>query len=205
MKKYLLILFAIITLSWMSCDTLTSIQNSINTPAALTDSEIIAGLKQALEVGTGNAVGILNKTDGYMGDAMVKILFPQEAQRAADKLRQLGMNKLVDDFVVTLNRSAEKAAAEAKPIFVDAVKQMTFADARNILSGPDNAATEYFKGKTTPALTSKFTPVISNALNTCNATKYWTDITSTYNKIPLVTKVETDLVKYTTGDRKSVV
>jgi hypothetical protein len=199
MKKYLLILFTVITLSWMSCDTLTSIQNSINTPAALTESEIIAGLKQALEVGTGNAVGFLNKTDGYFGDAMVKILFPQEAQRAADKLRQLGMGKLVDDFVVTLNRSAEKAAAEAKPIFVDAVKAMTFADARNILSGPDNAATEYFKGKTTPALTSKFTPVISNALNTCNATKHWTDITTTYNKIPLVTKVETDLVKYTTG------
>jgi hypothetical protein len=199
MKKYLFILFTVITLSWMSCDTLQSIQNSMNTPAGLSESEIIAGLKQALEVGTGNAVGILNKTDGYMGDAMVKILFPQEAQRAADKLRQLGMGRLVDDFVVTLNRSAEKAAAEAKPIFVDAVKQMTFSDARNILSGPDNAATEFFKSKTTPALTAKFTPVISNALNTCNATKHWTDITTTYNKIPLVTKVETDLVKYTTG------
>ena len=199
MKKYLFILFTVITLSWMSCDTLQSIQNSMNTPTALSESEIIAGLKQALEVGTGNAVGILNKTDGYMGDAMVKILFPQEAQRAADKLRQLGMGRLVDDFVVTLNRSAEKAAAEAKPIFVDAVKQMTFTDARNILSGPDNAATEFFKSKTTPALTAKFTPVISNALNTCNATKHWTDITSTYNKIPMVTKVETDLVKYTTG------
>ncbi|MFN8397740.1 MAG: DUF4197 domain-containing protein [Bacteroidia bacterium] len=199
MKKYLWVAFAVICLTWLSCDTLKSIENSINTPAPLSETEIVNGLKQALEVGTGNAVGILNKTDGYFGDALVKILFPSEAQRAADKLRQLGMGKLVDDFVMTMNRAAEKAAAEAKPIFVDAVKQMTFTDARNILQGPDNAATEYFKGKTTPALTSKFTPVISNALNSCNATKYWTDITSTYNKIPLVTKVETDLVKYTTG------
>jgi hypothetical protein len=199
MRKYLLILFAAVTLSWMSCDTLTSIQNSMNTPASLSESDIIAGLKEALSVGTGNAVGILNKTDGYLGDALVKIAFPAEAQRAADKLRQLGMGKLVDDFVTTLNRSAEKAAAEAKPIFVDAVKQMTFTDARNILNGPDNAATEFFKAKTTPALTAKFTPVISNALNTCNATKHWTDITTTYNKLPMVQKVETDLVKYTTG------
>lgn len=199
MKKYLWIAFAVICLTWLSCDTLKSIENSINTPAPLSETEIVSGLKQALEVGTGNAVGILNKTDGYFGDAFVKILFPAEAQRAADKLRQIGMGKLVDDFVLTLNRAAEKAAAEAKPIFVDAVKQMTFTDARNILQGPDNAATEYFKGKTTPALTSKFSPVISNALNSCNATKYWTDITTTYNKIPLVTKVETDLVKYTTG------
>lgn len=199
MRKYLLILFAAVTLSWMSCDTLTSIQNSMNTPASLSESDIIAGLKEALSVGTGNAVGILNKTDGYLGDALVKIAFPAEAQRAADKLRQLGMGKLVDDFVITLNRSAEKAAAEAKPIFVDAVKQMTFTDARNILNGPDNAATEFFKAKTTPALTAKFTPVISNALNTCNATKHWTDITTTYNKLPMVQKVETDLVKYTTG------
>jgi hypothetical protein len=182
----------------MSCDTLQSIQNSMNTPAPLSESDIIAGLKQALEVGTGNAVGVLNKTDGYLGDALVKIAFPPDAQRAADKLRQLGMNKLVDDFETSLNRAAEKAAAEAKPIFVDAVKQMTFTDARNILNGPDNAATEYFKGKTTPALTSKFSPVISNALNSVNATKYWTDITTTYNKIPMVQKVETDLVKYTT-------
>lgn len=198
MKKYVVIFLVAVTLAGMSCDTLKSIQDTVNSPAPLSESEIVAGLKQALEVGTGNAVSILNKTDGYFGDALVKILFPAEAQRAADKLRQLGMGKLVDDFVLTLNRAAEKAAAEAKPIFVDAVKGMTFADARNILQGPDNAATEYFKGKTTPALTAKFSPVISNALNASNATKYWTDITTTYNKIPMVTKVETDLVKYTT-------
>jgi Protein of unknown function (DUF4197) len=200
MKKYTLVLFAVITLSWMSCETLQAIEKSVTTaPAGLSESDIIAGLKEALSVGTGNAVTTLNKTDGYFGDALVKVLFPPDAQRAADKLRQLGMGNVVDDFVLTLNRSAEKAALEAKPIFVDAVKAMTFTDARNILNGPENGATEFFKAKTTPALTEKFTPVISNALNTCNATKHWTTITTTYNKIPLVNPVETDLVKYTTG------
>ncbi|MFM2377328.1 MAG: hypothetical protein RLZZ165_2425 [Bacteroidota bacterium] len=202
MKKYILILLAAASILGTGCDTLQAIEKTVNASTSsggLTETDIVAGLKQALEVGTGNAVGILNKNDGYLGDALVKIMFPAEAQRAADKLRQLGMGKLVDDFVVTMNRAAERASAEAKPIFVDAVKSMTISDARSILSGPDNAATEYFKGRTTTALTEKFTPVISNALNSSNATKYWTDITTTYNKIPLVTKVETDLVKYTTG------
>lgn len=199
MKKLAFAFMTMVALSWLSCDTLTQIQKSVEGGGTLSESEIVNGLKQALEVGTGNAVGILNKTDGYFKDPLVKIAFPEEAQRAADKLRDLGMNKLVDDFVLTLNRGAEKAAKEAGPIFVTAIKQMTFQDARQILQGPDNAATEYFKGKTTPALTSKFSPVIKNTLDQVNATKYWTDITSTYNKIPFVNKVETDLVKYTTG------
>lgn len=201
MKKLAFAFMTMVALSWLSCDTLTQIQKSVEggTGGVLSESEIVGGLKQALEVGTGNAVGILNKTDGYFKDPLVKIAFPAEAQRAADKLRDLGMNKLVDDFVVTLNRGAEKAAKEAGPIFVGAIKEMTFQDARQILQGPDNAATEYFKGKTTPALTSKFSPVIKNTLDQVNATKYWGDITGVYNKIPFVNKVDTDLVSYTTG------
>lgn len=200
MKQIAIILMAVVTLSWSSCDTLQSIQKSMETSGGgLSESQIIAGLKQALEVGTGNAVGILNKTDGYLKDPLVKIAFPPDAQRAADKLRQLGMGNLVDNFVTNMNRGAEKAAKEAGPIFVNAIKTMTLTDARNILRGPDNAATEFFKGKTTPALTAKFSPVIKNTLDQVNATKYWGDITTTYNKIPFVNKVETDLVKYTTG------
>jgi hypothetical protein len=202
MRKFVWIFIAVITLTWLSCDTLKSIEDSVNTATGgggVTDTEIVNGLKQALEIGTNNAVGVLNKTDGYFKDPIVKILFPPDAVRAADKLRQLGMGQLVDDFVMTLNRGAESAAREAGPIFVDAIKQMTFADARQILGGADNAATEYFKGKTTAALTSKFAPVINNALSSNNCTKHWTQITSTYNKIPLVTKVETDLGKYATG------
>ncbi len=199
-KRIGFILFAVVTLSWTSCDTLQSISNGMGTTSGvLSDTDIISGLKEALQVGTSNASGLLNKTDGYFKDPLVKILFPADAQRAADKLRQLGMGQLVDDFTMNMNRAAESAAKEAAPIFVDAIKSMTFADARNILNGPDNAATEFFKGKTTAALTAKFSPVISKALDSHNVTKYWRDITTTYNRIPLVNKVETDLVGYTTG------
>lgn len=199
-KRIGFILFAVVTLSWTSCDTLNSISNGMGTTSGvLSESDIISGLKEALQVGTSNASGMLNKTDGYFKDPLVKILFPADAQRAADKLRQLGMGQMVDDFTLNMNRAAESAAKEAAPIFVDAIKSMTFADARNILNGPDNAATEFFKGKTTPALVAKFSPVISKALDSHNVTKYWSDITTTYNRIPLVTKVETDLVSYTTG------
>jgi hypothetical protein len=194
------ILFALlISLSWMGCDTLTAIQKGVESGGVpLSETDIANGLKEALQVGTNNAVGVLNLTDGYFKDPLVKLLFPPEAQRAADKLRSLGMGQLVDDFVLSLNRGAEKAAKEAGPIFVDAIKTMTIQDAKNILHGADNAATEYFKAKTTTALKGKFYPVIQNSLNSVNATKHWTDITTTYNKIPLVQPVNTDLADYAT-------
>lgn len=198
MKKLSFFVLAFVALSWIGCEQLSQIQKNMEGSGALTNGEIISGLKQALEVGTGNAVKILNKEDGYFKDPLVKIPFPQDALRAADKLRDLGMGNLVDNFIMTLNRGAEKAAKEAAPIFVDAIKQMTFADAKNILQGPENAATEYFKGKTSQSLFGKFSPVIKTTLDQVNATKYWGDITGTYNKIPFVQKVETDLVKYTT-------
>lgn len=200
MKKIFLPFFALVLLGWGSCDTLTAVQESVLEGAKpLSDTEIVSGLKQALEVGTGNAVGVLARTNGYLGDPLVKIPFPAEAQRAADKLRQIGLGNKVDQFVERMNRGAETAAGKARPIFVNAIKQMTFQDARNILNGPDNAATNFFKQKTTPQLTSEFSPVIERTLNEVNAATLWTDITSTYNKIPLVTKVETDLTKYVTG------
>lgn len=108
------------------------------------------------------------------------------------------MGKLVDDFVVSLNNAAEQAAIEAKPIFVNAVKQMTFDDAKKILNGPDNAATEYFKGRTSQQLSEAFAPKVKTSLDQVKVTKYWSEITSTYNKIPFVQKVETDLTKYAT-------
>jgi hypothetical protein len=189
-----------LSLTWMGCDTLTAIQKGVEQAGApaLTETEIANGLKEALQVGTGNAVTMLNATDGYFKDPLVKILFPPEAQRASDKLRELGMGKLVDDFTLSMNRGAEKAAKEAGPIFVEAVKSMTIQDAKGILNGADNAATEYFKSKTSTQLQAKFYPVIQNSLNSVNATKYWTDITTTYNKIPLVQPVNTDLADYTT-------
>lgn len=200
MKNFALIIFALCTLSWTGCDTLTAIQKTMEeSSGGLSTSEIVGGLKQALEIGTSNASKGLNKTDGYFKDPLVKIPFPSEAQRAADKLRQIGLGSTVDNFVERLNRGAESAAVEAAPIFVNAIKQMTFADARQILAGPDNAATEYFKGKTSASLFDRFSPIIRNTLEKVNAASLWNTITTTYNKIPLVNKVETDIVKYGTN------
>lgn len=200
MKKFLLVSTLSIGLS--ACNELnqiaTEVQKQIETPAPLSITEIASGLKQALEVGTGNAVTTLNKSGGYLNNNLIKIPFPADAQRAADKLRELGMGKLVDDFVVSLNQAAEGAALEAKPIFVNAIKQMTFDDAKKILNGPDNAATEYFKTKTQQNLFNAFAPKVKTSLDNVKVTKYWTDITNTYNKIPFVQKVETDLTKYAT-------
>lgn len=199
MKPLAILFFATVILSWNSCDTLKAIQETVETGQPLTDADIVGGLKQALEVGTGNAVNVLSKENGFWGDPLVKIPFPADAKRAADKLTDLGMGNLVNNFTERMNRGAEKAAKEATPIFVDAIKTMTFADARNILNGPDNAATEYFRGRTNDKLYGLFSPVIKRTLDEVNAAKLWGDITTTYNKIPFVNKVETDLTRYVTN------
>jgi len=194
MKKIIVLLaFAA---SFAGCEVLKQIE--IPTQQPLTTTDIIAGLKQALEIGTNNSVGFLGKTDGFYGNPLFKIPFPEEAKVVEEKLRDLGMNRLVDDFIRTMNRGAENAVKLAAPIFVDAIKEMTFEDARNILRGPDDAATSYFRDKTSSRLAELFRPEVQTALEKVDATRYWGDITTTYNRIPFVRKVETDLAKYVT-------
>ena len=158
-----------------------------------------SALKEALNVGTGNASAALHAAGGYLDNARFKIPFPPDAMRAADKLRQIGLGDQVDKFIVTMNRGAEDAAAEAKPIFINAITSMTLNDAKNIVLGADNSATQYFQNKTTTALASAFSPKIKTALDKFSATKYWTNITSSYNQIPGVKPVDTDLVRFVTG------
>ncbi|MFO0507191.1 MAG: DUF4197 domain-containing protein, partial [Chryseotalea sp.] len=122
-----------------------------------------------------------------------------EAKKVEDKLRQIGMDKQVDEFIMTLNRGAENAAKEAKPIFVSAIKQMTIEDAWSILKGNDNAATNYLQRTTSAALKEKFKPVIQTSLDKVNATKFYSDLVNTYNKIPFVEKVNPDLNEYATN------
>jgi hypothetical protein len=169
-----------------------------NGPVPLSDTEILQGLRDAIQVGATSAANLANKQDAYLKNQKLFIPFPSEAQNVADKVRQLGFGKLVDDFVVTLNRGAEQAAGKAAPIFIDAVKKMKWDDVRGILKGSDNAATQYFQRTTRQPLYNAFYPVIQNSLNQVEATKYWNDITSTYNKIPFVQPVQTDLAKYAT-------
>ncbi len=204
MKK--LISFLSILLILQSCDLLKNVDYSdlekvlatTTTTNELTNTDIVQGLKEALNVGTQNAVQKLSLTDGFFKDPILKIPFPPEVVYVEEKLRALGMGKLVDDFVLQMNRGAEKAVVKATPIFADAITSMSFSDAKAILKGTDNAATTYFKNNTSTALSNAFKPEVQKTLDQMQVTKYWSDVTTAYNRIPLTKKVETDLAKYVT-------
>ncbi|HEX5026140.1 MAG TPA: DUF4197 domain-containing protein [Agriterribacter sp.] len=164
---------------------------------SLSTNEIAAGLKEALSVGAEKAGKNLSSLDGYFGNAAIKILMPDEAKKAEEKLRAIGLGKQVDDAILSMNRAAEDAAKSAAPIFVNAIKQMSIKDAAGILKGGDFAATDYLKDKTTPALTESFRPVIEKSLEKVDATKYWNAIFTTYNKFTLK-KINPDLSAYVT-------
>lgn len=201
MKKISLYLLAVILLSFSSCDVqsqqaIGGILKQIPTNGTPTTLEIANGLKQALEIGTTQGADRLSTKDGFFGNMAVKILFPTEAQKVERTLRSVGLNSLADNVILSINRAAEDAAKEAKPIFVAAIKQMTITDATNILLGNKDAATQYFKRVTSAQLMEKFKPVISNSLSKVGATRYWSDAATAYNKVPLVKPVNTDLANY---------
>ena len=173
--------------------------NSLGQGANPTQLEIGSALKEALEIGVSAGTDRLSLQNGFLGNAAVKLLFPPDAQKVEKTLRGLGQNKLCDDFILSMNRAAELAVKEAKPIFISALKQMTVQDATNILlSKEKNTATAYFQRVTRDALMAKFQPIISNALSKTETTRYWTDLSSRYNKVPFVNKVETDITDYAT-------
>ncbi|MBT1690543.1 DUF4197 domain-containing protein [Dawidia soli] len=179
--------------------TMGEVNKALGKDAPLTTAEVAEGLKQALINGISNGSSMASQLDGYFKNPKIKIPFPPDVKKVEDKLRQIGLGGEVDKFIMTLNRGAEDAAKEAKPIFVAAIKQMTIQDAWSILRGSDNAATEYLKRTTSSLLYDKFKPVIQNSLNKVNATKYYGDIVTRYNKIPLVEKVNPDLTDYATN------
>jgi hypothetical protein len=164
----------------------------------LTSAEVAEGLKEALIKGISTGSDLVSKVDGYFKNPEIKIPFPPDVKRVEDKLRQIGLGGEVDKFVMTLNRGAEDAAKEAKPIFITAIKSMTIQDAWGILRGQDDAATQYLKRTTSAQLKEKFKPVIQNSLNKVNATRYYRDIVTRYNQIPLVQKVNPELDDYAT-------
>jgi hypothetical protein len=198
MKKTLLLIpFLFILLC--SCDTLNQVaQATVQQTGNPTTLDINNGLKQALELATGKSSDQLSAVNGFFGNAAVKILFPPEAQKAEKTLRSIGLGKLADNVILSLNRAAEDAAVQAKPIFVNAIKQMTLTDVTNILLGKPDAATEYFKRTTTLQLSAKFKPVVQTSLNKVGATKYYTDAASAYNKVPFVSKINPDITDYVT-------
>lgn len=178
--------------------TLGEVNKALELEQPLTTAEVGEGLKEALIKGISNGSDLASRVDGYFKNPKIKIPFPPEAKKVEDKLRQLGFDKDVDRFIMTLNRGAEEAAKEAKPIFVTAIKSMTIQDAWGILKGEPDAATQYLKRTTTIQLREKFKPVIKDALSKVNATKYYGDIVNTYNQLPFVQDVNPNLDDYAT-------
>ncbi|GEP97850.1 DUF4197 domain-containing protein [Chitinophaga cymbidii] len=181
------------------CETTQQILNSLPATTGQTGgtAQIAAGLKEALTIGTQNSANRLSSVNGFFANAALKILMPPEAKKVESTLRNVGLGSVVDKAILAMNRGAEEAAKSATPIFVNAIRQMSITDAIGILRGGDFAATNYFKQKTTAALTDAFRPVISNALKNVDATKYWADVFSVYNKFS-TTPVNTDLTAYVT-------
>jgi Protein of unknown function (DUF4197) len=165
---------------------------------ALTNDDVVMGLKEALKVGINKGADSASKTNGFYLNPKIKIPFPPEVQRVETALRKVGLGGEVDKFVVSLNRGAEEAAKEAKPIFVNAILNMSFSDAWSILRGDKNAATMFLKRTTSAALVQAFMPVVEKALQKTQAAKYYTDLATTYNALPFTQKVNPDLKGYAT-------
>jgi len=203
MKLKMIVLLAILLIlaAEVQAGFLGDILIDLAKPAAKSsDSQTTAsGLKEALTIGAGNAVGLLSKPDGYFGNQMVKILLPKQIQTAADVLGKIGYQQQVDEFVLSMNRAAEAAAPKAKAIFVDAITQMTFEDAMKILRGSETAATEYLKSKTYSTLGDSFRPIISSSMNNVGVTRRYDQLIGTYTKtFPLFGLESLDLDNYVT-------
>ena len=194
--KKALTLISILTL--ISCAELQQVVNTI--PSQMDSATIANGLRQALDKGIDKQVTKLTKENGFYNNQMVKILLPQELRKVDQTLRDIGLGSLADEGLKLLNSAAEDAVKEATPIFVEAVKDITFSDAKNILLGPDTAATAYLEQRTSNALYTKFNPVIKNSFAKVGADQIWSNIINRYNAVPFVTKVNPDLTDYVTQE-----
>ena len=197
MKK---IVVSLVAFSLFGCAEMQQVMDQLpQGTGVLSQAEIGSGLKEALNNGITKQVSKLTATDGFYRNEAVKIFLPEELKVVDKKLRQIGLSKLADEGLKVINRAAEDAVKEATPIFVDAVKQMSFNDAKNILLGNDSSATNYLQNTTTTSLQAKFTPVIQNSYTRVGADKIWSEIITKYNSLPLVKKVNPNLTEYTTS------
>ena len=196
MKKLFFAFSAILFLN--SCDVLQQLPQTGGL-GGFSQAEAAQGIKEALSQGLVKATLQLNKEDGFFKDAFYKILLPPDAKKIENTLRTLGLGKQVDKAILQINRGAEDAAGFAKPIFINAIKQMTLTDAINIVRGGDTSATHYFRTKTLEQLTAAFIPVIKSSLDKVDASKYYGDIVNTYNNFPTTfKKVNPDLPSFVT-------
>jgi hypothetical protein len=180
-------------------DFLNKAMKTVGGDKSLSDDEIVKGLKEALEIGTSTAVQTVSKTDGYFKNPQIKIPLPENVKKVETLLRTTGFGGQVDEFELSMNRAAERAAPEAKNIFVDAIKQMTFTDARKILDGQDNAATLYFQNKTSDRLQAIFKPITHQAMSEVGTTRYYQSLDDKLKTIPFANQMSFDLDQYVTN------
>lgn len=196
------LLYSLMTLFLTACSS-TDVQRTLDTllgSGELSTAEISSGLKQALEIGISKGAERLSAEGGYF-NSVYRIGLPPQAEEIAEKLRVIpGFSDLEETLIRRINRGAEDAAGKAVPIFTDAIKEMTFADAKNILLGPNDAATGYLQRKTYDRLYDAFNPVIVESLDQFEARKLWRDAVNAYNKLPLVEPANPDLDDYVTGE-----
>lgn len=198
MKKFIILCIAI---SLSSCDELQQVVNNLPQDGnILSDAQIGAGLKDALQLGIDKQVSKLTAKDGFFKNELTKILLPEELRKVDKTLRDVGLGNLADEGLKVLNRAAEDAVKEATPIFIDAVKGITFADAKNILIGSDDAATQYLTSRTQQELYNKFNPVIKNSFSKVGADQIWENLINRYNSIPLTNNVNPNLTDYVTQE-----
>jgi len=197
MIKKLVLLVVVFTVA--ACSELQLVVNQLPN-GGITNEQIGSGLKEALNNGITKQVSKLAVEDGFFKNELTRILLPEELQKVDNTLRTIGLSKLADEGLKVLNRAAEDAVSEAIPVFVDAIKGMSFTDAKNILLGDKNAATNYLKNSTSEALYQKFNPIINNSFKKVGADKIWSDLITKYNSIPLTNNVNPDLTDYVTNE-----
>ena len=198
MLRKLFIFFLIFNVT--SCAELQQVVSQLPQAGEISNTDIANGLRQALDFGIDKQVTKLTKEDGFYKNELVKILLPQELQKVDKTLRDIGLSSLADEGLKLLNRAAEDAVKEATPIFIEAVKGITFNDAKNILLGTDNAATDYLTVRTQTALYDKFSPVIANSFQKVGADQIWENLINRYNAVPFTSDVNPDLTDYVTGE-----
>lgn len=197
MKKILLILTVF---TFTACAELQEVVNQLPQGGGVSQFDIANGLRQALDLGIDKEVSKLTLEDGFYKNELVKILLPQELQKVDKALRDIGLASLADEGLKVLNRAAEDAVSEATPIFIDAVKGITFYDAKTILLGNKDAATQYLSNRTQTALYDKFNPVIKTSFAKVGADQIWENLINKYNAIPFTTNVNPDLTDYVTNE-----
>lgn len=196
MRNIITFLFAVITLS--SCEVLNQLPST--TGGGFTETEAADGIKEALGQGLGKAVFQLNTTDGFFKDQFYKVLLPPDAKKIENTLRDLGLGSMVDKAILQINRGAEDAVGYAKPIFIDAIKNMSLNDAIGLVRNGDTSATHFFREKTTAKLMAAFSPVIKASLDKVDATKYYGDLVTRYNNFPTTfKKINPDLNSFVTA------